>query len=105
LIVFLLTVIDLFDDVSESAPIPNFSSMEHRQLHMFLIQTILALMSKYPESFKTLIHRITASVKAKLENILKSISSAQEFSRESSTGETSNRAAQPKIQLKNFSLG
>ena len=98
-------MVDLFDDVSERAPIPNFNSMEHRQLHMCLIQTILGLMTKDPESFKTLMPRITAGIKTKLENIIKSISSAQEFSRASSAEETSNRATQPKIQLKNFSVG
>jgi hypothetical protein len=97
-------LVDLFDDISENNPIPSFNCMGHRQLHMFLTQTILTLLAKYSESFKTLIHRIPANVKSKLENIIKSMSSAQE----SSAGEASqpsNRAAQPKIQLKNFSMG
>lgn len=108
LIVFLLTVLDLFEDFPENCTIPNFSSMEHRQLYMCLTQTLLALLAKYPESFKTLIHKIPPVVKTKLENIIKSVSSTQEPNRGSSVNgnsQASSRTAQPKIQLKNFSIG
>lgn len=107
LIVFLLTILDLFDDLPENSSIPNFSSMGHRQLYMCLTQTLLALLAKYPESFKTIIQRIPTNSKAKLENIIKSISSSQETNRGASAVGNSqvSRAAQPKIQLKNFSMG
>ena len=104
--VFILTFLDLFDDLPEGTSIPSFNSMGDRQIYMCLTQTLLSLLSRYQESFKTLIYRIPPDLKAKLEKTIKSISSAQETNRGTVGGSApASRSTQPKIQLKNFTLG